>query len=107
MSSISRPLTDGMAMMTSFDRVLLDQRRQVARGADHAHAVDAQVLLLVVVVDEADRAVADAARLLHLAHDELSGVAGAHDQHLLAVAAELLAPGPLPGRCATACGRRP
>ena len=79
------------------DRVLRDQGRQVARGAHHAHAVDAQVLLFVVVVDEADRSVADLARLLHLAHDELSGVAGADDEHLLAVAAALLAPGPLPG----------
>ena len=47
----------------------------------------------VVVVDEADRAVADLPRLQHLADDELAGVAGAHDQHLLAIAAEVLAPG--------------
>ena len=46
---------------------------------EHAHAVDAQVLLARVVVEEADRRVAELRRALQLAEDQLAGVAGADD----------------------------
>ena len=57
---------------------------QLVGRAEHADAVDAQVLLARVVVDQADRRVAELAVALHLPDHELARVAGADDQHLLA-----------------------
>ena len=64
--------------------VVADQVAQVVGRAEHADAVDAEVLLARVVVDEADRRVREQPVALHLAQDQLAGVAGADDQHLLA-----------------------
>ena len=58
--------------------------RQLLGRAEHAHAVEAQVLLARVVVDEPDRGVADRRVAVHLAQDQLRRVAGADDDDLLA-----------------------
>src|SRR5205807_49305 len=57
--------------------------RAAGPGPEHAHALDAVASLARVVVDEADRRVADAAAL-HLLDDQLARVSGADDEHLLA-----------------------
>jgi hypothetical protein len=56
--------------------------------AEDAYAVDAEVFLAPVIVDEADGRVAERARLQHLADDELPRVSGADDDHLLAACDE-------------------
>ena len=61
-----------------------EQLRQLGGRAEHADPVQAQVLLARVVVDEADRRVAEARVAQHLADHELRRVAGADDEHLLA-----------------------
>jgi len=64
--------------------VVAQDVRQVLGCAEHAHAVDTEVLLAVVIVDQADRRVAELSVALQLADHELAGVAGADDQYLLA-----------------------
>ena len=66
---------------------------QVQRRAEHADAVHAQVLLPRVVVEKANRRVAELRRALELAEDQLAGVAGADDHDL-------------PTPCHQAAGRR-
>ena len=61
-----------------------DDVREVGGRAEHADAVEAQVALARVVVEQADRRVAERRGALHLLHDELAGVAGADDDRLLA-----------------------
>ena len=60
--------------------------------------MQAHVLLARIVVDEADRRVAEARGLQHLADDELPGVAGADDQRLPAAGDEPARAGPLDQR---------
>ena len=52
--------------------------------AEHTDAVDAEVALARVVVDEADRRVGQPPVALHLADEQLPGVARTDDEHLLA-----------------------
>ena len=62
-------------------------RQEVAELVDrpeHADAVEAEVLLARVVVDEPDRGVAETRALEHLADGELRGVSRADDDDLLA-----------------------
>ena len=65
--------------------VVPQQVLQVVGRAEHLHAVDAVAALARIVVDEADRRVVQLVVALQLAHHQLPGVAGADDQHLLAV----------------------
>ena len=65
--------------------VVAQHVREVVGRAEHADAVDAVAALARVVVDEADRRVVQLPVALHLAHHQLPRVAGADDQHLLAV----------------------
>ncbi len=58
---------------------------QIVGRPEHPDAVHAEVALARVVVDETDRRVVQVAVALHLADQELRCVAGADDQHLLAV----------------------
>ncbi len=60
-----------------------DVRQLVAR-AEHADPVQAQVLLARVVVDQADRRVAEVGRAQDLLQHQLGGVARTDDDHLLA-----------------------
>ena len=67
---------------------LVEDLRQLARRAAHAHAVDPQPLLERVVVDEADRVQAELRVARELLADLAAALAGADDQHgALAVAA--------------------
>ena len=75
--------------------VLAEDPRQLLGRAEHAHVVQAQVLLARVVVDQADRRVAERRALQHLLDDQLRGVAGADDDHLLAARDEAAAGRPL------------
>jgi len=68
--------------------VVAQDVRQLLGRAEDADAVDAQVLLARVVVDQPDRRVAELAVALHLADRELARVAGADHQHLLAAGDE-------------------
>ena len=63
-------------------RVVAHDPRQVGGRPEHTHAEDADVLLRRVVVDEADRRVAQHPRALHLRDDGAAGVAGSDDDHL-------------------------
>ncbi len=65
--------------------VVAQEMRKVVGRPEHAHPVDAVAALARIVVDEPDRCVVQLAVALHLAHHQLSCVAGADDQHLLAV----------------------
>jgi len=56
---------------------------EIVGRAEHADAVQADVLLAWVVVDEADRRVAAGGSLEHLADNELRGVARPHHDHFL------------------------
>ena len=82
--------------------------RQVVGRAEHADAVQADVLLARVVVDEADRRVAAGGRLEHLAHHELRGIARSDDDHFLAASDERSGAGPLDqaARESAGCRRR-
>src|SRR5262249_28429030 len=64
--------------------VLADEPPDLVGRPEHGHPVDADVLLARVVVDEPDRRVGEPAVALHLAYDELAGVAGPDDQDLAA-----------------------
>ena len=64
--------------------VLAEDPRQLVRRSEHAHVVQAEVLLARVVVDQADRRVAERRALQHLLDDQLRRVAGTDDDHLLA-----------------------
>ena len=75
-----------------------EQVRQLVGRAEHADAVQAQVLLARVVVDEADRRVAEGGRAQHLLQHQLGGVAGADDDHLLAARDDRAALRPLDDR---------
>ena len=55
---------------------------QLRGRPEHADAVDPEVLLARVVVEQADRRVAEVRRTLELAQDQLSRVAGADDDDL-------------------------
>ena len=68
---------------------LAQHARQVGAGAAHPGALDAQAALARVVVDQADRRVAQLAVALHLAQQRVAGVPGAADQHLAAAAHQL------------------
>ena len=63
---------------------LAQERGELVRRAEHADAVEPEVLLARVVVDEPDRRVAERRVAQHLADDQLRRVAGADDDHLLA-----------------------
>ena len=71
---------------------------ELVGGAEHAHAVDAQVPLARVVVDDPDRRVAERAVALELADHELAGVARADDHDLLAARHQPADRGPLEDR---------
>ena len=62
--------------------VVAKEVRQVVGRAEHPDAVEAQVLLAGIVVDEPGRRVAEVRVLQHLAEDELARVAGSHDEHV-------------------------
>ena len=64
--------------------VVADQMAELVGRAEHPDPVDAEVPLARVVVDEADRGVGEPRVALHLADDELAGIAGADDEHALA-----------------------
>ena len=61
---------------------LVEDLRQLARRAAHAHAVDAQPPLERVVVDEADRVQAELRVARELLADLAPALAGADDQHV-------------------------
>ncbi len=63
----------------------LEDLRQIVRRAEHLHALKAVAQLVAVVVDQPDRLVARQSVAEHLAQDQVAGVTGAHDQHLLAL----------------------
>ncbi len=62
---------------------LSQEAREILGRPEHAHAVQTEILLARVVVDQADRGVAERRRLQHLADDQLRGVSGADDEYLL------------------------
>ena len=64
--------------------VVAEDPRQVGGRSEHTDAVDTQVPLARVVVDQADRRVAELPVALELPDHELARVAGARDEHLLA-----------------------
>ena len=57
---------------------------ELGDGAEYAHAVEAQVALARVVVEEPDRRVAERRAALHLLHDELCRISRTDDDHVLA-----------------------
>ena len=61
-----------------------DDVLELRHGAEHAHAVQSQVPLAGIVVQEPDRGVAERRVPLHLLHDELARVPCTDDDHLLA-----------------------
>jgi hypothetical protein len=69
--------------------------RQIVCRAEHADAVQADVLLARVVVDQADRRVAARRRLEHLADHELRCVTRSDDDDFLAARHERSRAGPL------------
>ena len=76
-------------------RVVAQDVRQVVVVPEHADAVQADVLLARVVVDQPDRRVAEPRRLQHLANHELGRVARADDDHFLAARDQRRRAGPL------------
>ncbi len=66
----------------------LEDLGQVVGRAEHLDALEAVAQLVAVVVDQPDRRVAGEAVREHLAQDQVAGVAGADDQHLLALGDE-------------------
>ena len=71
---------------------VLEHARQVVRAAEHLDAaVDARAALARVVVDEADRAVAEVRIAQDLAQQQAAAVAGADDQHGAGVARRAIA----------------
>ncbi len=89
----ARDLDDMLALLARGGRdrdqelvrpVVAQDVRELVRRPEHADAVDAEVLLARVVVDDPDRRVAELARALHLLDHELTRVAGADDDHFLA-----------------------
>ena len=64
-----RPAPEGMAMITSSGRLSARSRGSSVGRAEHPDAVQAHVLLARVVVDEADRRVAEPRGLQHLPDD--------------------------------------
>ena len=62
----------------------MEETRQVAEIPENAYAVQADVLLARVVVDEADRRVAERRRAKHLLDHQLRGVPGADHERFLA-----------------------
>ena len=68
--------------------------RQVVCRAEHADAVQTDVLLARGVVDEADRRIAARGRLEHLADHELRRITRSNDDHLLAARHERRCAGP-------------
>ena len=65
--------------------VVAQQMGELVGRPEHADVDDARAALARIVVDEADRRVMQLPVALHLPHHQLAGVAGADDQHLLAV----------------------
>ena len=64
--------------------VVAEDVGQLGRRPQYAHPVDTEIPLARVVVDDADRRVAERTVPLQLADDELAGVPGADDHDLLA-----------------------
>ena len=62
----------------------MEDVRQLVGRPEHADAVQAQVLLARVVVDQADGRIAERRGTEHLLQDQLRRVAGADDDHFLA-----------------------
>ena len=73
----------------------LEDLGQVGGRAEHLDALEAVAQLVAVVVDQPDRRVAGEPVREHLAQDQVAGVAGADDQHLLALRHERAAARPL------------
>jgi hypothetical protein len=71
---------------------------EVIGGAEHADAVEAEVALARIVVEQPDRRVSERRVALHLLHDELARVAGPDDDRLLAAADDPAGQGPLDER---------
>jgi hypothetical protein len=63
---------------------LANELGQVRSRPEHTDAVQAEVLLARVVVDETDGRVAERRVAEHLSEDQLGGVPRPHDEHLLA-----------------------
>ena len=63
---------------------LAKEPRQLVGRPQHAHSVQAQVLLARVVVDETDRRVSERRVAQHLAQHQLRGITGSDDHHLTA-----------------------
>jgi len=78
--------------------VVAQQVRQVGGRAEHADAVDADVLLARVVIDEADRRVAELRVAVHLADRVARRFAGSDHEHLLAARDEAARRRPLEHR---------
>ena len=70
----------------------LEDLGQIVRRPDHLDALEAVAQLVGVVVDERDRRVARQPVAEHLAQDQVAGVTGADDQHLLALSDERAPP---------------
>jgi hypothetical protein len=75
--------------------VVAQDVRQIVGRAEHANAVDTDVLLAGVVVDQADRRVAGRGRLEHLTDHELCRVTSPDHDHFLATSHERRCAGPL------------
>src|SRR5918997_1586510 len=92
-SSAPRDLDDALARLARSGRdrdqqlvgtVVAENVGQLVGRSDDADAVDPEVLLARVVVDDPDRRVAELARPLHLPDHELARVPRADHDHLLA-----------------------
>ncbi len=64
-------------------RARLEDLGQLVRRPDHLDALKAVAQLVAVVVDQPDRRVAGQPVAQHLAQDQVAGVTGTDDQHLL------------------------
>ena len=78
--------------------LLVQDRGQVVGRAQHADPVHAQVAGLRIVVDEADRRVAERGLAQDLLDDQVPGVAGADDDDLLAAGDDVARDRPLEQR---------
>jgi hypothetical protein len=71
---------------------VVEHARKLGGGAEHLDpAIDPRVALAVVVVDEADRPIAEVGVAQDLAQQQPAAVAGADDQHRAGVAARAVA----------------
>ncbi len=95
MLALVSPAADGMAMMTSAGRRSAMMLRQLGGRPDDLDPVEPQPPLARVVVDDADRRVAERWAAQHLADDQLACVPGPDDERLFPACDERSGPGAL------------